>query len=112
MISLIITILIDYEKNKHIGDETREYPLTRWVRVWANSQTRHGYGFLMGIYIFHEYRFGMAKPSGFVPVAISKKDPHAPFWSRQEQETSSYIRSSNYSLPLLCISLVCVEAKL
>jgi hypothetical protein len=23
MISLIITILIDYEKNKHIGDETR-----------------------------------------------------------------------------------------
>jgi hypothetical protein len=27
MISLIITILIDYEKNKYIGDETRGYPL-------------------------------------------------------------------------------------
>jgi hypothetical protein len=39
MISLIITILIDYKKNKHIGDKnprvTRGYPQTRWVRVWA-----------------------------------------------------------------------------
>jgi hypothetical protein len=25
----------------------------------------------MGIDIFHGYRFGTAKPSGFVPVAIS-----------------------------------------
>jgi hypothetical protein len=37
MISLIITILIDYKKNKHIGDKkprvTRGYPQTRWVRV-------------------------------------------------------------------------------
>jgi hypothetical protein len=30
-----------------------------------------GTGFLMGIDIFHEYGFGTAKPSGFVPVAIS-----------------------------------------
>jgi hypothetical protein len=30
-----------------------------------------GTGFLMGIDIFHGYEFGMAKPSGFVPVAIS-----------------------------------------
>jgi hypothetical protein len=30
-----------------------------------------GMGFLMGIDIFHGYRFGTAKPSGFVPVAIS-----------------------------------------
>jgi hypothetical protein len=30
-----------------------------------------GTGFLMGIDIFHGYGFGMAKPSGFVPVAIS-----------------------------------------
>jgi hypothetical protein len=27
--------------------------------------------FLMGIDIFHGYGFGTAKPSGFVPVAIS-----------------------------------------
>jgi hypothetical protein len=71
MISLIITILIDYEKNKHIGDKTCGYPLTRWVRVWAKFQTRHGYEFLMGVDIFHGYEFGIAKPSGFVPVAIS-----------------------------------------
>jgi hypothetical protein len=30
-----------------------------------------GTGFLMGIEIFHGYGFGTAKPSGFVPVAIS-----------------------------------------
>jgi hypothetical protein len=30
-----------------------------------------GIGFLMGIDIFHGYEFGMAKPSGFVPIAIS-----------------------------------------
>jgi hypothetical protein len=30
-----------------------------------------GMGFLMGIDIFHGYGFGTAKPSGFVPVAIS-----------------------------------------
>jgi hypothetical protein len=28
----------------------------------------------MGIDIFHGYGFGTAKPSGFVPVAISKHD--------------------------------------
>jgi hypothetical protein len=33
-----------------------------WVR---------GTGFLMDIDIFHGYKFGMAKPNGFVPVAIS-----------------------------------------
>jgi hypothetical protein len=68
-------ILIDYEKNKHIGDKnsrvTRGYPQTRWVRVWAEFQTRHGYGFLMSINIFHGYGFGIAKPGGFVPIAIS-----------------------------------------
>jgi hypothetical protein len=47
------------------------YPLTRWVWVWENFQIRHGYGFLMGIYIFHGYGFRMAKPSGFVPIVIS-----------------------------------------
>jgi hypothetical protein len=35
MISLIITILIDYKKNKHIGVKnprvTRGHPQTRWV---------------------------------------------------------------------------------
>jgi hypothetical protein len=30
-----------------------------------------GTGFLMGMDIFHGYGFGTAKPSGFVPVAIS-----------------------------------------
>jgi hypothetical protein len=30
-----------------------------------------GMGFLMGIDIFHGYGFRTAKPSGFVPVAIS-----------------------------------------
>jgi hypothetical protein len=66
MISLIITILIDYKKNKHIGDKnprvTHGYPQTRWVRVWAKFQTRHGYGFLMGVNIFHGYGFGIATP--------------------------------------------------
>jgi hypothetical protein len=56
MISLIITILIDYKKNKHIGDKnprvTRGYPQTRWVRVWAKFQTRHGYGFFNGCKYF------------------------------------------------------------
>jgi hypothetical protein len=56
MISLIITILIDYEKNKHIGDETHGYPLTRWVRVWAKSQTRHGYEFFNGHRYFSRVR--------------------------------------------------------
>ena len=30
------------------------------------------YGVLMGLEIFHGSRFGTAKPSGFVPVAIPK----------------------------------------
>jgi hypothetical protein len=30
-----------------------------------------GTRFLMGVNIFHEYGFGIAKPGGFVPVAIS-----------------------------------------
>jgi hypothetical protein len=29
----------------------------------------------MGIDIFHGYGFGTVKPSGFVPVAISKQEP-------------------------------------
>jgi hypothetical protein len=33
-----------------------------------------GTGFLMGVNIFHGYRFGIAKPDGFVPVAISTYD--------------------------------------
>jgi hypothetical protein len=32
----------------------------------------------MGIEIFHGYGFGTAKPSGFVPVAISTYDPAVP----------------------------------
>jgi hypothetical protein len=32
-----------------------------------------GMDFLMGIDIFHGYGFGTAKPSGFVPVAISSR---------------------------------------
>lgn len=72
MISLIITILIDYKKNKHIGDEihgiNHRYALTRWVRVWEKIETYHRYGFLMGINIFHGYEFGMTKPSEFEPL--------------------------------------------
>jgi hypothetical protein len=30
----------------------------------------------MSIYIFHGYRFDMAKPSGFIPVAISRCHCH------------------------------------
>ena len=30
-----------------------------------------GTGFLMGVNIFHGYGFGIAKPGGFIPVAIS-----------------------------------------
>jgi hypothetical protein len=30
-----------------------------------------GTGFLMGVNIFHGYGFEIAKPSGFIPVAIS-----------------------------------------
>ena len=33
-----------------------------------------GTGFLMGVNIFHGYGFGIAKPGGFVPVAISNGD--------------------------------------
>jgi hypothetical protein len=33
-----------------------------------------GTGFLMGIDIFHGYGFRTAKPSGFVPIAISIAD--------------------------------------
>jgi hypothetical protein len=32
-----------------------------------------GTGFLMGVNIFHGYGFGIAKPGGFVPVAISSR---------------------------------------
>ena len=39
-----------------------------------------GTGFLMGVNIFHGYGFGIAKPGGFVPVAISTHDPAAPAW--------------------------------
>jgi hypothetical protein len=84
MISLIITILIDYEKNKHIGDKnsrvTRGYPQTRWVRVWAKFQTRHGYEFFNGHKIFSRYEFGIAKPGGFVPVAISRRGGGGGVW--------------------------------
>jgi hypothetical protein len=31
-----------------------------------------GMSFLMGVNIFHGYEFGIAKPGGFVPVAISR----------------------------------------
>jgi hypothetical protein len=71
MISLIITILIDYEKNKYIGDKTHGYPLTRWVLVWANFQTRHGYEFFNGYIYFSWVEFEMAKPNRFVRVVIS-----------------------------------------
>jgi hypothetical protein len=33
-----------------------------------------GTGSLMGVNIFHGYEFGIAKPDGFVPVAISTCD--------------------------------------
>jgi hypothetical protein len=33
-----------------------------------------GTSFLMGVNIFHGYGFGIAKPGGFVPVAISRQD--------------------------------------
>jgi hypothetical protein len=39
-----------------------------------------GTGFLMGIDIFHGYGFGTAKPSGFVPVAISIRAYDAIEW--------------------------------
>jgi hypothetical protein len=45
-----------------------------------------GTGFLMGVNIFHGYEFGIAKPGGFVPVAISTRwVPHGdkfPDWDR------------------------------
>lgn len=31
-----------------------------------------GMGFLIGLGCFHGHRFGMAKPSRFVPIAISR----------------------------------------
>jgi hypothetical protein len=34
-----------------------------------------GTGFLMGVNIFHGYGFRIAKPGGFVPVAISMPPP-------------------------------------
>jgi hypothetical protein len=32
-----------------------------------------GTGFLMGVNFFHGYGFGITKPDGFVPVAISSE---------------------------------------
>jgi hypothetical protein len=56
MISLIITILIIYKKNKYIGDKnprvTRGYPQTRWVQVWAKFQICYGYEFFNGYKYF------------------------------------------------------------
>jgi hypothetical protein len=39
-----------------------------------NFKPDMGTGFLMGVNIFHGYGFGIAKPDGFVPVAISMLD--------------------------------------
>jgi hypothetical protein len=41
-----------------------------------------GTGFLMGVNIFHGYEFGIAKPGGFVPVAISSWDGDPPTTSK------------------------------
>jgi hypothetical protein len=64
-------ILIEYEKNKHIGDETHGYPLPDGYGFMQNFKPVIGTSFLMGKYIFHRYEFGMLKPNEFVPVAIS-----------------------------------------
>jgi hypothetical protein len=37
-----------------------------------------GTDFLMGVNIFHGYGFGIEKPDGFVPVAISRYTGHCP----------------------------------
>jgi hypothetical protein len=37
-----------------------------------------GMSFLMGVNIFHGYEFGIAKPGGFVPVAISRHSVDRP----------------------------------
>ena len=73
MISLIITILIDYKKNKHIGDKKPPVGTRKpdGYGFGQNSKPVMGMGFLMGVNIFHGYGFGIAKPDGFVPVAIS-----------------------------------------
>jgi hypothetical protein len=47
-----------------------------------------GTGFLMGIDIFHGYGFEMAKPSGFVPIAISSRRRRS-LPSRQPTDTLS-----------------------
>jgi hypothetical protein len=79
MISLIITILIDYKKNKHIGDKNPR--VTHGTRkpdgygFGQNFKPVMGTGFLMGVNIFHGYGFGIAKPGGFIPVAISSWVP-------------------------------------
>jgi hypothetical protein len=36
-----------------------------------NLKPAIGTGFLIGVNIFHEYVFGIAKPGGFGPVTIS-----------------------------------------
>jgi hypothetical protein len=48
-----------------------------------------GTSFLMGIDIFHGYGFGTAKPSGFVPVAISSPRPISKSSVDGELETRS-----------------------
>jgi hypothetical protein len=48
-----------------------------------------GMGFLMGIDIFHGYGFGTAKPSGFVPVAISTLSPIKPIDFFHQHMTST-----------------------
>jgi hypothetical protein len=68
MILLIITIFIDYEKNKYIGDETYGYPLTRWVRICAKFQIRHSTDFLMSINIFHGMSLGWQNLVSLYPL--------------------------------------------
>jgi hypothetical protein len=68
MTSLIITILIDYDKNKYIGDETYGYPLTDGYEFGQNIKPVTGTNFLMDIDIFHGYRFGWQNPAGLYPL--------------------------------------------
>jgi hypothetical protein len=47
-------------------------------------------GFLMGVNIFHGYEFGIAKPGGFVPVAISRRKSSEEEGPRRRTERREY----------------------
>jgi hypothetical protein len=54
-----------------------------------------GTGFLMGVNIFHGYGFGIAKPDGFVPVAISTHMPLSFFEECNKHRSQAHLKTNS-----------------